>query len=346
MIIPCLKWESNLVTKKKDKKQIQQRKAAKHAKRARRKQRGETPPQFVVARGQSGFPDRRIMERSLADIGRLLEEQGFDSIDQANAYLQEITAHGPVPSSSPRTPLEQAQNLMYDAWEASSPQERLRLAQQALKISPDCADAYVLLAEETALNSCEAGKLYQRGVEAGERALGEACFNENAGRFWGILETRPYMRARAGLAQTLWVLGKHEAAVEHFRELLRLNPSDNQGNRYELLAHLLDLERYDEAEELLAQYEDDWMADWLYSRALVAFYRNGDSAEARRRLKDALQENRHVPHYLLGRKRLPQSLPGYLTWGGEDEAATYAARFFSGWQKIPGALDWLAEQTT
>ena len=35
---------------------------------------------------------------------------------------------------------------MYRAFEASAA-EQLRLAREALKISPDCADAYVLLAE-------------------------------------------------------------------------------------------------------------------------------------------------------------------------------------------------------
>lgn len=40
------------------------------------------------------------------------------------------------------------------------------------------------------------------------------------------------MRARAALAGTLWRLGRREEAVDHQRELLRLNPNDNQGLRY------------------------------------------------------------------------------------------------------------------
>ena len=34
-------------------------------------------------------------------------------------------------------------------------------------------------------------------------ALGPRGFKQYAGHFWGFLETRPYMRARAGLAGTL-----------------------------------------------------------------------------------------------------------------------------------------------
>ena len=87
------------------------------------------------------------------------------------------------------TPLERAQELMYDAWDARGRKRRM-LAKQALKTSPDCADAYVLLAEETSdpMKACE---LYRKGVEAGERALGTAPFKDDVGHFWGIQKTRP-----------------------------------------------------------------------------------------------------------------------------------------------------------
>ena len=101
-------------------------------------------------------------------------------------------------------PLQQAQELMYDAWETPDPVERTELAEQALETSPDCADAWVLLAEEAAESLEQAIEFYQQGLEAGERALGAEMFAEDAGRFWGILQTRPYMRAREGLANCLW----------------------------------------------------------------------------------------------------------------------------------------------
>jgi len=40
-----------------------------------------------------------------------------------------------------------------------------------LSISPDCADAYNLLAEEEAKTLEEAKDLYQKGMEAGRRAI-------------------------------------------------------------------------------------------------------------------------------------------------------------------------------
>lgn len=95
-----------------------------------------------------------------------------------------------------RNLLDQAQEIIYRAWETADRKRRVVLAEKAIAISPDCADAYVLLAEEAiALDS--AHELYRQGVEAGARALGKRAFADDAGHFWGILETRPYMRARA-----------------------------------------------------------------------------------------------------------------------------------------------------
>ena len=128
----------------------------------------------------------------------------------------------------PTTPLEQAQDLIYEAFETESSRKRVQLAKKALKVSPDCADAYVLLAEESAKSLQEAKDLYEKGVQAGERALGEEAFEEEAGHFWGILETRPYMRAREGLATCLWELGEREEAIKHFWQMLELRASANR----------------------------------------------------------------------------------------------------------------------
>jgi tetratricopeptide (TPR) repeat protein len=132
-----------------------------------------------------------------------------------------------------------AQQVMYDAWDQTDPRARVTLAHKALAISPLCADAYVLLAEEEAKSVQEALEYYRKGVEAGGQVLGPKRFKEYAGHFWGFLETRPYMRARAGLAATLNALGEVDAAISHYRDMLRLNPNDNQGIRYELASCLM-----------------------------------------------------------------------------------------------------------
>jgi tetratricopeptide (TPR) repeat protein len=296
-------------------------------------------------RTTSAPPDRRAMEKTLADVGKLLSEQEFDSIEEANAFLQQVMGSGMPISSAAHTPLEQAQEIMYEAWEASG-QRRVQLAREALSISEDCADAYVLLAEESVNSLTKAKELYEAGVKAGERALGADALDEYVGHFWGVLETRPYMRARAGLAACLWQLGQRQEAIEHYQEMLRLNPGDNQGIRYILLPCLMAAGLETETEQLLAAYPDDAMAMWRYTRALFLFHKEGASQRATRQLREALEYNPHVPDYLLGHKRLPRQLPPYIGFGDESEAVSYAAEVRYLWKQEPGALDWLREVWT
>lgn len=244
-----------------------------------------------------------------------------------------------------RDPVDEAQFLMFDAWEAPTRKEAVALAKKALKISADCADAYTFLAEQTAKTDEEALELYRKGVEAGRRALGERTFKEDVGHFWGLIETRPYMRALAGLAGELWDAGQHEEAIGHYRELLRLNPNDNQGMRDILLSHLIELGRDDEAEKLYKRYSRDSMAVWKYSRVLLDFRRSGQSATTAKALKDALKANAHVPAYLTGKKKIPKRLPAYHGFGDENEAVWYVYSNLCVWEKSPGALEWLREQT-
>ena len=237
--------------------------------------------------------------------------------------------------------LEDAQDLMYRAWETADQRQRVALAKEALSRSPLCADAYVLLAEETAKTPAEAIELYRKGLEAGEKAIGPAAFQDDVGHFWGLLETRPYMRARGGLAQALWDVGRHDEAIEHYRELLRLNPNDNQGNRYLLAGCLLALDRDADLTALLNAYGQESTAEWSYTWALIAYRRDGDSVEARSLLEKATTANSHVASYLLGRKKLPRKPVPYITMGGEDEAQEYARRYAAAWANTEGALEWL-----
>jgi hypothetical protein len=89
------------------------------------------------------------------------------------------------------TAIEAAQEIIYNAWEAGDRRKRVALAKKALALSPLCADAYVLLAQETARDLDQEIDLYRQGVLTGEKALGKACFREDVGHFWGLLETRP-----------------------------------------------------------------------------------------------------------------------------------------------------------
>lgn len=239
--------------------------------------------------------------------------------------------------------IDAAQDIMYQAWEERSRAKRIALARKALGVSPLCADAYVLLAEEDAKSIEEELAWYQKGVEAGELALGKEGFEEYAGHFWGFLETRPYMRARAGLASALWRTGRHRDAIGHYRAMLKLNPNDNQGIRYVLAGHLLDLGDTVALKKLIKKYAEDGSAAWLYTQALLAF--QDKDADADQIAKDAWQANDHVPAVLAGTQPLVTSRNGYITMGGKDEAAYYVEEYGDAWKATPGAVEWLASVT-
>ncbi|MFO7976789.1 MAG: hypothetical protein R6V12_19425 [Candidatus Hydrogenedentota bacterium] len=245
-----------------------------------------------------------------------------------------------------QTPLDRAQDLIYDAWEEPESLKRCAMAQVALEICPDCADAYSLLAEETSSSLRYAIEKFTQAMEAGERALGPEPFREDVGHFWGLLETRPYMRARNSLAQCLWEAARDDEAIGHARELLRLNPGDNQGIRYILIHWLIETQRDDEAWELLNAYAGEGMATWLYSKALLLFRKEGDTKNAREALQAAISANEHVPDFLLLRRDLPDEEPAYYSPGDEQEASMYLNGAHQSWIRTSGAMEWLEAQTS
>jgi tetratricopeptide (TPR) repeat protein len=290
-----------------------------------------------------GPPDRRAMERLTAEVERFMQGSLFESLDEANAALRERFS-GPVDDvpSMATTPLEKAQDLIYRAFEARG-RRRIQLARRALELSADCADAYVVLAEEShAPESARA--LYEQGVAAGERALGPDVFTQAAGHFWGIVGTRPYMRARLGLAHSLEDLDRRDEAIEHYRELIRLDPGDSQGTRYSLLTALLLAGRDAEASTLIEQFGDEPTALWRYSRALVVFRREGDSRAARECLRTALRTNRHVPQFLTDEADWPDPEPAAYAPGSREEAVICDSDLGEVWRATPEAIRWLRVQ--
>jgi len=318
------------------------RMSRKQKKQNKRKKRRKTGGK--VSRDLPPLVDPRAAEKSMAQLGRILKDREFDSIEEANAFLGGMTESGDIPSLPPSSPLERAQDIMYEAWDSRGDQ-RVALARQALETSEDCADAYVLLAEDAAETLEEIRDFYKRGVEAGERALGSEAFEEDTGHFWGILETRPYMRARAGLAAILWLQGERRKAIEHYWDMLRLNPNDNQGIRDTLINCLLEVGDDTGARELLGRYEDDISGCWAYSRALLAFRKDGPVGEADTYLDEAVKHNRYVPLYLTAKRRMPKRPPQYIGFGDENEAVAYVMDAMLAWAKTEGAIDWMRART-
>lgn len=270
-----------------------------------------------------------VAEQELRKLTKAIEENGIDSEEELEAFMKDWN-NQPRDERPPETKKEQAQNLVDEAWQQPS-EKRVRLAKQALKLYPNTSDAYVILAQESQTLP-EMKDYYYAGMKVGEKELGPEYFKEDRGYFWGLLETRPYMRAKQGYAECMWALGDFKEAITQYREMLELNPNDNQGIRYGLLTALLETGEYGEAEQLMEQYPEA-TANMLYNQAFLQYMKNGWTKKTEKLLKKGLERNPHVPAFLLGKKRIPDERPQFIGMGDENEAIDYAQQHSHLWKR-------------
>jgi tetratricopeptide (TPR) repeat protein len=242
----------------------------------------------------------------------------------------------------------EAQELMWTAMDvisAGHEQKAARLCNEALAIYPDCVDALTMLAEIKCRRVNDYVDELWRVIEAGRRDLGAKCFKEDKGHFWGLIETRPFMRAMAQLAFALLDWGTPERvdeAIGIFEEMLDLNPDDNQGVRDWLAGCYLARRRYEDAAALFDRYPDDWLAAPIWARVLLAHVTEGEE-RASELLVEARKRNEHVEQYLTGRKRRPKNRPGMYSPGDNTEAVCCAEMLWEAWKVHPKARAWLKE---
>jgi len=287
-----------------------------------------------------GFFDRRSTESLSVQIRRFVAEKGFTELDEINEALRKEfvgRVRGETDKYPPQTPLEEAQDLCYQAFDSVG-YRRSVLARRALEISKDCADAYVLLAEAS-VSLQEQDHLYAAGVDAGRRALGDAFFAEPPEHAWGRVDARPALRAMLGLAYVRTQLDQVDEAIAGYQDLLRINPDDNQGVRYLLLPLLIAGGQDDDAKGLIAQYADEEPL-WPYARALLAFRKEGDTTGPRRTIRKAIRQAPYIAEVLLGADEIDDMATGL----GEEDAFFFADILQSAWEASEGALDWLASQ--
>lgn len=130
-------------------------------------------------------------------------------------------------------------DLYYDAMEICSVgkagvKRALQLLSRALEMDKDYVQTYVGF-----VSAYSAAGDKKKTEEAIKTAYGKTLkmFPKWPRRLeWGVLENRAPMRAIQYMADWYWDNDDKEKAAELFRLLLRLNPNDNQGVRYEVAA--------------------------------------------------------------------------------------------------------------
>jgi tetratricopeptide (TPR) repeat protein len=237
----------------------------------------------------------------------------------------------------------EAQQIAFEAMEAETEAQARKLAKRALAKDPDCVDALVVLGGIESDSPRKMIEALQKAVAAGERSLGATFIKKNKGDFWGLLDTRPYMRALEQLASLLRAEGLNLDAIKHYENMLALNPNDNQGVRDPLLGLYLALGSLDEAGKLLQAYKEDASANFAWGRVLERFL-SGDRPRAAAALKKARKANSFVELFMTGQKNLPKEMPDMYSPGSEQEAILCLDNMALAWGNSKPAVLWLMEQ--
>lgn len=286
---------------------------------------------------------RMEMQSMMGQIGKIIQEKGM-SIEEANKYfmgrnIDEIAIEA---RELRRSPQEQAEDMAYQAHSAKTPRQRILMAKKALELDPNCCEAYMILEQALAKDPVESIQYFDKAIAAAKKSLGEAFFKDNEGHFWGLHETRSFMRAQLYKVQSLWQVHRQSEAIEICWELLKFNTNDNQGVRYILFDFLLTDNRLIDIEKLLKKFKDEGSSHWEYNLALYYFKKFGpESEKTLKQIKIAVNSNPFIEKYLTGKLKAPKESPSSYSLGSKEEAICYLQDSAVPWANTSTAVEWL-----
>jgi tetratricopeptide (TPR) repeat protein len=281
------------------------------------------------------------MKPMMTDLNRLLSRQNFKDEKELQAFLNNF--QGKSIDDLPEmdlTPEEQAQDLVYEAYELT-PAKAKKKIEEALKLDSNCIEAYLYLASKEK----KAEKVLEtldKGIAIGRKKFGGKFLKQNKGDFWGIHETRPFMSCLFQKANLLMYEEKTAESVAIMEEMLELNDGDNQGVRYPLLSALITLGDAEKFKKYDKMFAGEKSVQMLYSRALFAFITEGASANAHKKLTKAFEANPFVVKFLFDKDFQFSESKAYSP-GSPEEAENYLSHALIPWYSLEGAMEWLIE---
>lgn len=175
------------------------------------------------------------------------------------------------------------------AYEADSAEDALKYAEKALETDKNCLDAEIIIADLSNDDPEDLKTEYEILIKKAEKHLKEQDIlnEENMGSFWGIIETRPYMRLRNFYIKLLQEMGKNKMAINECEDLLKLSENDNLGIRYTLISLYAFFEDEKNVLKLYKKYKEN---STLMLLPIVAMYYKMDNYKKAKKYLDDLTE--------------------------------------------------------
>lgn len=221
------------------------------------------------------------------------------------------------------TILDDAYELLEKAENAKSKTQAIKYAKKAYDMCPDCFDA-VLFQVHLEDNPLKRWKLLEEGLEfEKDRLENEGYFKkDNIGHFYGMFETRPYIRGLFAKADYLVLDGKIKQARDVCKEILKLNKNDNTGARYLLMAIYAFLEEENDMLKLFKKYPEESL-EMLFP-LFILYYKQGDDKKTKEYLDRINKANPDFIKFFKGTMKENTKVPyGYYSKGDSSEVIMY-----------------------
>ena len=212
---------------------------------------------------------------------------------------------------------------------------------------PDHIDAIFHLALTLKNRGCsvEALALTEYAVNRGKSYLPKD-FEPGVSKLpYDILDNRGYLRACHGLGLEYLERERYQEAVAIFKEILAMNPEDNQAIRELLTLCYFELKYPKEIIKLCDKYPEDTLPSTLWGRAL-ALYQLRRFKEASYATIYAFKTLPKAGKRLLKKQNKPPKELSklFVARGGDDEAYYFKKQFGKFWNETPDALPFLKDQ--
>ena len=233
-------------------------------------------------------------EKIFSQMHKYMEQFDFDNEEQMEKemknFIHKLNNNEIEFDDDPKF---QSDDLLEEAYNTSSKIKAIKLAKQALEINPENIDAECFIADFEENQIKKLNKMETIIEKATQILEKDNMFDkENIGHFWGMIETRPYMRARNRKLTILIDLGRYTDAIKECEELLDLCESDNLGIRYTLIGLYCILEKFEECEKLYEKF-NEYSSFMLFPMAIM-YFKKGDYKKSRKLLKNVQEANPYI----------------------------------------------------